>query len=169
MTLTEKTAYLKGMMEGMKFNAASDEGRLLAKIVEILDDMALEVDDLENQVDAIDDFTDELAEYAEQIDDDLTDLEDLVLDEEEEDDWDDEDDYDEDEEEEDDYVEDEDDEDYDGYETECPVCGKTVYFTDEDDPEDVVCPSCGEHFSCVCDGNCSDCGDPCPARDEEKE
>ena len=139
MTLTEKTAYLKGMMEGMKFNAASDEGRLLAKIVEILDDMALEVDDLENQVDAIDDFTDELAEYAEQIDDDLTDLED------------------------------EDDEDYDGYETECPVCGKTVYFTDEDDPEDVVCPSCGEHFSCVCDGNCSDCGDPCPARDEEKE
>ena len=164
MTLTEKTAYLKGMMEGMKFNAASDEGRLLAKIVEILDDMALEVDDLENQVDAIDDFTDELAEYAEQIDDDLTDLEDLVLDEEEEDDWDDED-----EEEEDDYDEDEDDEDYDGYETECPVCGKTVYFTDEDDPEDVVCPSCGEHFSCVCDGNCSDCGDPCPARDEEKE
>ena len=74
-----------------------------------------------------------------------------------------------DEEEEDDYDEDEDDEDYDGYETECPVCGKTVYFTDEDDPEDVVCPSCGEHFSCVCDGNCSDCGDPCPARDEEKE
>ncbi|MBQ8911959.1 MAG: zinc ribbon domain-containing protein, partial [Clostridia bacterium] len=60
-----------------------------------------------------------------------------------------------------------DEEDYDGYETECPVCGKTVFFDDEDDPEDVVCPSCGEHFSCVCDGDCEECGDPCPVKDEE--
>lgn len=165
MTLTEKTAYLKGIMEGMNFDSTSGEGKLIAKIVEILDDMALEVEDLENQVDAIDDFTDELAEYAEQIDDDLTDLEDLVLDE---DNWD-EDDSDNDEDEDGEEDGEEDSEDYDGYETECPVCGKVVYFTDEDDPEDVVCPSCGEHFSCVCDGNCNDCGDPCPARDEEEQ
>ncbi len=166
MTLTEKTAYLKGMMEGMNFEPATNEGKLLAKIVELLDEIALSVEDLEDQVDAIDDFTDELANYAEQIDDDLTDLEDLVLDEadDEDEDFEDED-FDEDEDED----EEEDEEDYDGYETECPVCGKTVFFTDEDDPEDVVCPSCGEHFSCVCDGVCSDCGDPCPAREEDED
>ena len=172
MTLTEKAAYIKGMMEGMNFDATTNEGKLLAKIVELLDEMALTVEDLESQVDAIDDFTDELAEYAEEIDDDLTDLEDLVLDE-DDDDWDDEDEEeyeDEDEDEDEDFWADEDeDEDYDGYETECPICGATVFFTDEDDPEDVVCPACGEHFSCLCDGNCDDCGDPCPARDEKPE
>ena len=163
MTLTEKAAYIKGMMEGMNFEPTTNEGKILAKVVELLDEIALTVEDLENQVDAIDDFTDELAEYAEQIDDDLTDLEDIVMDEDEDEEEDGEDD----EEDWDDEEDDEDDEDYDGYEVECPVCGKTVFFTDEDDPEDVVCPACGEHFSCVCDGNCDDCGDPCPAKDEK--
>ncbi len=163
MTLTEKAAYLKGMMEGMKFEPTTNEGKLLAKVVELLDEMALSVEDLENQVDAIDDFTDELANYAKEIDDDLTDLEDLVLDSEK--------DEDEDEDEDDDEEWDEESDDngdpYDGYETECPSCGKEVYFDDDDDPEDVVCPHCGEHFSCVCDGDCADCGDPCPNRPEK--
>lgn len=162
MTLTEKAAYIKGMMEGMNFEPTTSEGKLLLKVIELLDEMALTVEDLESQVDAIDDFTDELAEYAEQIDDDLTDLEDLVLDDEYEDeDWDEE--YD-DEDWDEDYDEDEED-----YETECPVCGNTVTFSDEDDPEDLVCPACGEHFSCVCDGNCADCADPCPDREDGEE
>lgn len=161
MTLTEKAAYLKGMMEGMNFEPNSNEGKLLVKVIELLDEMALTVEDLESQVDAIDDFTDELANYAEEIDDDLTDLEDLVLADEDDDEDDFEDDFEDEDEDE--------DEDYDGYETECPSCGKDVYFDDDDDPEDVVCPHCGEHFSCVCDGDCADCGDPCPNRMDEEE
>ena len=161
MTLTEKAAYIKGMMEGMNLDTTTNEGKLLVKIVELLDDMALSVDDLENQVDAIDDFTDELADYAEQIDDDLTDLEDLVLD-------------DEDEEEEDDdrYDEEEDDEEWEedaDYQVECPKCGELVDFSDLDDPEDIECPNCGEHFSCLCDGDCSCCDEPCPAKDEDED
>ena len=78
MTLTEKAAYLKGMMEGMSFEPTTNEGKLLAKVIELLEEITVTVEDLENQVDAIDAVTDELANYAEQIDDDLTDLEDLV-------------------------------------------------------------------------------------------
>ena len=146
MEISEKVAYLKGLAEGLNLDTDSKEGKLIAAIIDVLDDMAEKFADIEDELCDVEDGLDAVS-------DDLSDVEETLyfaLDDEDED-------------------EDEDDEDYDGYETECPVCGKTVYFTDEDDPEDVVCPSCGEHFSCVCDGNCSDCGDPCPARDEEKE
>ena len=39
MTISEKVAYLKGMMEGMELDTEKGNGKLLAKIVEILDDM----------------------------------------------------------------------------------------------------------------------------------
>ena len=38
MTTTEKVAYLKGLMEGMKLDEATNEGKLFALIAEILDD-----------------------------------------------------------------------------------------------------------------------------------
>ena len=47
MTLTEKAAYLKGMMEGMNFEPTTNEGKLLVKVIELLDEMALTVEDYE--------------------------------------------------------------------------------------------------------------------------
>ena len=38
--LTDKVSYIRGLMEGMKFDKESDQGKLLDKIVELLDDMA---------------------------------------------------------------------------------------------------------------------------------
>ena len=38
--LTDKVSYIRGLMEGMKFDTESDQGKLLDKIVELLDDMA---------------------------------------------------------------------------------------------------------------------------------
>ena len=67
MTTSEKVAYLKGLMEGMKLDTESGEGKLLLLIADILGDMAEEIEDalsdicdLSEDVDAIGDALDEL-------------------------------------------------------------------------------------------------------------
>ena len=47
MTLSEKAAYLKGLMDGIKLDTEKDENRLLKAVVDLLQDMAPSVDDLE--------------------------------------------------------------------------------------------------------------------------
>ena len=39
MTLSEKSAYLKGLMEGLKLNTESNEGKMIAAIVDLLGDV----------------------------------------------------------------------------------------------------------------------------------
>ena len=40
MTLSERTAYLKGLMEGMEIDTETKEGKLFAAIIDVLDEMA---------------------------------------------------------------------------------------------------------------------------------
>ena len=128
MTVTEKVAYLKGLMEGMKLDTTTDEGKVLAAVVEILGDIA---DDLEEVASDLYD----LGEDVDAISDDLSDVEDYLCDE---DDWDDED---------DDYDEDEEDDDEEPlfFEVTCPACDKTITI-DEDvlNLGSIQCPNCGE-------------------------
>ena len=128
MEINEKVAYLKGLLEGMELDTEKKEGKLLAAILDVLEDIALDLEDLW-------DNTVELAEGLDVVSDDLEDVEDIVYDE-----FDDEDDEDEDE-----YYEDELDEDEDCYATTCPTCEEEIFF-DESILEDgeVVCPNCGE-------------------------
>ena len=52
MELKEKVAYIKGMMEGMEFDTATKEGKLLAAVVDVLydevDAMSEDLEDVEN-------------------------------------------------------------------------------------------------------------------------
>lgn len=152
MTVTEKVAYLKGLMEGLSIDTEKPEGKILKAMADILDDLSVSVSDLEEDMD-------DIKEYVDELDDDLTEVEDIVYDDAEEDD--------------DSDFEDEDDEDEGGdfVEVECPYCGETVYFDPEDvDPENIVCPSCNQGFSCICDecdGACEDC-DACEDCEELK-
>ena len=91
MTLSERTAYLKGLMEGMKIDTETNEGKLFKAIIETLDDMALTVSDVEDVVDAVCDELDSIEEDLDAIEDYLLDEED---DDEYEDDEEDEDDFD---------------------------------------------------------------------------
>ena len=128
MTTSEKVAYLKGLAEGMELDTEKKEGKILAAILDILEDVALDLEDLwENTV--------ELAEGLDVVSDDLEDVEDIVYDEFDE----------EDDEDEDEYYEDELDEDEDCYATTCPTCEEEIFF-DESILEDgeVICPNCGE-------------------------
>ena len=73
MGISEKVAYLKGLMEGMNLNADSNEGKLFLAIADVLDEIALEVEDL----------TDEGMELGDEDEDDYEDEEDDEDDEEE--------------------------------------------------------------------------------------
>ena len=141
MTVYEKAAYLKGLMDGLNLDTEKAEGKMIAGIVDLLGDLTKRLHDVEETTIAISDELDEIEE-------DLDAIEDYILDEEDEDyedDFDDEDDFDEDEDY-DDYEEGFDfgDEDTTIYEVEC-ACGNIINF-DEDTLEEgsIICDQCGE-------------------------
>ena len=55
MTLAEKAAYLKGLIDGIKLDTEKDENRLLKAVVDLLQDMAVSIDDLEDNAIAVSD------------------------------------------------------------------------------------------------------------------
>ena len=142
MKITEKAAYLKGLMDGLSLNTETNEGKMIAAIVDLLGDVTRRLSDVEETTIAISDELDEIEE-------DLDAIEDFILDEEDEDDdWDDED--------EDDYYDFEDvDEDAEEgfdfgdpdstiYEVEC-ACGEVIAFDEDTLGEgSIICPNCGE-------------------------
>ena len=79
MNLTEKAAYIKGLMEGLAPDANSKEGKLFAAIIDLLEDVTLTVADIEDDIAEVNDIIDDL-------DEDLADLEEYVYDDEDEDD-----------------------------------------------------------------------------------
>lgn len=56
----EKVAYLRGMLEGMKFDADSDMGKIVLKLIDIVDDLAHDLTDAEERADVMADYIDEL-------------------------------------------------------------------------------------------------------------
>ena len=144
MTISEKSAYLKGLMDGLKLNTESDEGKMIAAIVDLLGDVTKKVMDIEDTTIAISDELDEIEE-------DLDAIEDYILDEDEDEDDDDEDYWDFDDEDDED-EEDEDseegfdfgDEDTTVYEVQC-ACGNIIDFDEKVlESGSIVCDKCGE-------------------------
>ena len=140
MTISEKSAYLKGLMDGLKLNTESDEGKMIAAIVDLLGDVTKRVTDIEETTIAISDELDEIEEDLDAIEDYILDDEDDFEDlDEDELDWDDEDELDDPEE-----GFDFGDEDSTIYEVEC-ACGEIIDFDEEVlEKGSIVCPNCGE-------------------------
>ena len=138
MTISEKSAYLKGLMDGLKLNTESDEGKMIAAIVDLLGDLTKKVTDIEDTTIAISDELDEIEEDLDAIEDYIMDEEDDYdeYDDEDEEDWDDE-----------DFDEegfDFGDEDSTIYEVEC-ACGNIINFDEETlEAGSIICPDCGE-------------------------
>ena len=141
MTISEKSAYLKGLMDGLKLNTESDEGKMIAAIVDLLEDVT-------KKLTAVEDTTIAISDELDEIEEDLDAIEDFIMDE-------DDDDYDFDDEDEDDYdFDDEDDFEDEGfdfgdedstiYEVEC-ACGEIIDFDEKTLEEgSIICPNCGE-------------------------
>jgi len=140
MTISEKAAYLKGLMDGLDLDTDKAEGKMIAAMVDLLGDMTKRITDIEETTIAISDELDEIEE-------DLDAIEDYILDEEDED-------YED--------LDDEDDEDWEGwneddeegfdfgdedsiiYEVEC-ACGERINFDEETlEKGSMTCPNCGE-------------------------
>ena len=138
MTITEKAAYLKGLMDGLKLDTEKAEGKMIAAMVELLGDVTKRIADIEETTIAISDELDEIEE-------DLDAIEDYILDEEDED-----------------YEDEDEDEDWDGwneddeegfdfgdedstiYEVTC-ACGEVLNFDEETlEAGSMTCPNCGE-------------------------
>ena len=129
MEILEKVAYLKGLAEGLGLDSKSKEGKLLSVIIDVLEDMALEIRDMQEE-------QAELEEGLDAVSDDLSEVESYLYEEEDEEDEDDE------------YDDEEDEDDAEPvYETTCPNCGEEVFF-DEDTLDEgcVRCPNCGENL-----------------------
>ena len=80
MSVSEKVAYLRGLMEGLDLDGDSKEGKLFAAIVDALDEMASEISDLEEDIEDVEDDLDELEEYIEEVDEALGEVEEIVYD-----------------------------------------------------------------------------------------
>ena len=135
MNLTERAAYLKGLKDGLNLSTETAEGKLIAALIELVDEIAVSVTDLEDMSYAITEELDAIGEELDSIEE--------VLDEEFEDEFedDDEDDEDEDEDEEDEFEFD----DEIIYEVKCPTCGEVINLDEEMlDLGGIECPACGE-------------------------
>ena len=138
MTISEKSAYLKGLMDGLNLDTETAEGKIIAGIVELLGDVT-------KKLTAVEDTTIAISDELDEIEEDLDAIEDFIMDEEDDDDYDD---YDDDFEDEDDDFEDEGfdfgDEDTTIYEVTC-ACGNVIDFDEETlEQGSMICPECGE-------------------------
>lgn len=140
MTSSEKVAYIKGLMEGLSLEENAKETKVLKAIVDVLEDLALSVADLEDEVAVIDDDCSELYDR----------LEELELYDDDEDEW------------EDEWYDDEDD-----YELICPECGERIVVSGELLLSgEAVCPLCGvEIYETPCGFDCENC-DGCDSEEE---
>lgn len=126
MTIAEKVSYIKGLAEGLKLSTETPEGKILAVIIDVLGDIALNIEDIDS------DLAD-LTDVVNDVEDSLMDIEDEVY-------GDDEckcrcgcDDY--------------DDDDDELYEITCPNCNNTI-TADFDVIADgtLTCPNCGSEI-----------------------
>ena len=144
MSMMEKAMYLKGLCDGLEPDKTTKEGKLIAALLDMVTEMAAEMDDMQDELC-------ELRDYCEELDEDLGDVEEVLLDLDDEDD---------------DFdacdgdcdnccldcdLDDEDEDDDEYFEIVCPACGDIVCFDSTIDPEELKCPACGEKFECIVD------------------
>ena len=149
MTISEKSAYLKGLADGMKLDTEKAEGKLIAELIDLVGEVA-------RTVEVLDDETATLADYVDELDRDLGDVEEYIF-----------------ETEDDEYFDDDDDEaeygEYDDDECDgqcdccsgcdgedevyditaegmrcimCDNCGDTICYDETLDPGELICPAC---------------------------
>ncbi len=127
MELTEKAAYIKGLVDGLELDQNNKQTKVIKALVDLVNDMAAEISDLEQ-------CYDDVCDQIDALDEDLSGVEDLIYD----DDYDDNDDS-------CDCCSCEDNDEDAMYEVTCPTCGKTITLGDDALLEGgIECPNCGE-------------------------
>ena len=174
MELSNKAAYLQGLVDGLGVDESTKEGKIIKAMSALLAEMA----------EALEGMDEDLSRAYDQINDLSDELEDLEADlYEDEDDDEDEGDDDEDDEEDADDANDDDIASEPFYEVACPNCGETVYVSEDDlDAGEANCAHCGVTFEVALEGDeeepdedapvqyevtCPDCGTTAVFEEEE--
>ncbi len=159
MTIKEKLAYVKGLVEGLELDPNKPEVKVLSELVDLLDNITKNVSDLE-------DSYDDLADKIDEIDADLGCLEDDFYEEEP-------------------YCKCDEVDDGVFYEVTCPKCNETVCVSEPILLDGRIdCPNCGENLEfdldglslkdkCGCNDHCDcdpycDCEPECDCESENK-
>ncbi len=125
--ISEKVAYLDGLMDGMDIKD-DKYAKLFTAIVDTLDVIAEEMSDQEDTLTDLDESVDEIFDNLDEYDALLFGDDDDADEDDEDDDF------------------DADDLDDDFFEIVCPSCGETIYFDEDmlDSPDGLICPNCNE-------------------------
>ncbi len=119
MHLTEKVAYIKGLMEGMKLDSDKEEVKVLKAMADLLEDVT-------HTVSVLEEACDENAELIDVLDEDLGSVEEILFGD-------------------DDFEGCSCYDDDEIYEVTCPRCGETICLDGEMlDTGNILCPNCGE-------------------------
>lgn len=132
MELSNKVNYLKGLMDGLNIDDSTPEGKVLNVIADILEDMALTVEDVADEADATVDAIEDIAEEISDLEDYVgccgDDFDDECCDN-------------------DCCCDDDFDDDEEMYECVCPTCGESIMLGESIiETGEVDCPNCGEHL-----------------------
>ena len=147
MTISERAAYVKGLVAGLSLDGDSAEGKAIMALCDLCDELAAEIKHISLRAGALEQALEDVNEYVDAIDSDRKrrrngDFEDArgsrgrkatksgrsLFDDD------------------DDYDDDDDDDDDALYQITCPKCGADCIFTDDDviGEDGVICPECGE-------------------------
>lgn len=74
MALKEKSAYLKGLADGLDYDKTTAEGKLIAAMIDLIEELTAAIDDIDEDLEYLND-------YAEELDEDLGEMERFVYDE----------------------------------------------------------------------------------------
>lgn len=134
MTISERVAYLKGIADALDLNTGDKKDQLISSMLEVLDDVALAIVDLENDVDTLAAQVDEIDEDLGTLEEDYYDLDDCDCDCCDDDDCD---------------CCCGDDCDCDCIEAICPGCGADIALDleDFDNDEPIICSECGAELA----------------------
>lgn len=143
--LVKNAAYIRGLCDGLEISDSTKEGKVLLAIVELLEQMSSEIVDIKESYAELDNFVDA-------IDESVSDLEEVVFEEdghscgckshnEEED-----------------YIE-----------LDCPNCENRVFLDKEmlEDEEDILCPNCNEVITF--ESSCGGCDCSCEDKEDKDE
>lgn len=129
--IKERVAYLKGLAEGMQISDSTNEGKLLKAMIDVMDDIALAVEDMEE-------VQEQFGEQIDDMDEDLAEIERVLFDDDDMDD----------------------DDDGFIAQMECPHCHEVISLEEDmldEESDSFKCPNCKNDIEVEWDCDCGEC------------
>ena len=139
MTIAEKVSYIKGLAEGMKLDESTNEGKVINAIIDVLGDIALNIEEIDADLADVTDVVADLEESVYELEDEIygddcdcdCDCDDDCCCE-------------------------------DMYEVTCPACDNSITVDfDVISEGSIACPNCGETIEFTFDEEDCECGCGC--------